>query len=414
MEKKTESEIERIVKYTSMHRKGVHAFYGFKAKQSYTTAFKCFQKAYELGSEDALVDIGVCYMRGLGVQKDIEKGSKIITECYERKLPHAYQAYGRILELGEGVDRDYEKALECYIKATEYGEARAFSNVGDMYLHGKGCERSVPKAMEAFRKGHRYGDTLSSANLGLIYLYGMFDIEKNYGLAFDYLTRAVSDGNVPSYARLAKCYAEGLGCEKDVMKADELYSKAYREGDYEGLSGMAEIRKRGEIKAFPHRIFRMFKEASEHGIMEAQYNLGMCYLDGFGTKRSVQDAIYALSKATSQYDLRSLKVLNRLQMEEQGPSDDLKAKLIIAARCNDRESMEMLWKMESDEKPPEDLEAWFWKTYGEGFAAMELPIGADKRFKTYSFIDGERFRRNVLGHDAKNGVSIKENDVAYR
>ena len=136
---------------------------------------------------------------------------------------------------------------------------------------------------------------------------------------------------------------------------DELYSEAYRRGDFSSLNGMAEIRKRGEIKTSPRTIFGMFRKASEHGCMDAQYNLRICYLKGFGTKRCVQEAIYALSKAASQYDLRFLKVLNRLQMDEQGPSEDLKAKLIIAERCDDMESIEPLWKVESDKDPPEDI-----------------------------------------------------------
>ena len=81
MNNKKETELDKIVKYTSMHRKGTRAFYGIKSKQSYKTAFRCFQKAYKLGCEDALVDIGVCYIRGYGVPQDIGKGVKIVTEC---------------------------------------------------------------------------------------------------------------------------------------------------------------------------------------------------------------------------------------------------------------------------------------------------------------------------------------------
>lgn len=163
-----------------------------------------------------------------------------------------------------------------------------------------------------------------------------------------------------------------------------MYSETYIRGDFSGLNGMAEIRKRGEIKASPRRIFGMFRKASKHGCMGAQYNLSICYLEGFGTKRCVQEAIYALSKATSQYNLRSLKVLNRLQMDEQGPSEDLKAKLIIAARRDDVESMEALWKMWSDKDPPEDVAKWSWSTYSKGFAAMEPSIGVVKGAKMYS------------------------------
>lgn len=394
------SKSEDISDCRAMHTKGLHAYYGIKTKQSYDVAFKCFQKAYEMGCKEALVDIGVCYMRGYGVKKDTEKGAKLITACYENGMPHSYHAYGRMLELGEGVEQDLEKAFECYTKATEWGEMRAFSNLGAMYLTGSGCEKDVDKGIEAFKRGHDFSEPMCSANLGLMYLKGILGVEKDHDKAFKYLSRAVELGNIPSYARLADCYDKGLGCDKDVTRADDLYSMAYAKGDYNGLAGMAVIRKRGDIKASPHKVFKMLREASGHGIMEAQYNLGMCYLEGYGTKKSLQDAIYALSRATSQYDLRSLKELNRLQLRLEGPSEDLRAKLIIAARCDDVESMMMLWSMDSKEKAPEDISGWFWETYGEGLAVMHLPIGCDKNYKTYSFIDGDRFRMNVVGPDA--------------
>lgn len=152
------------------------------------------------------------------------------------------------------------------------------------------------------------------------------------------------------------------------------------------------------IKTSPCKVFKMLKEASDHGIAEAQYQLGMCYLEGCETRRSAQDTIYALRRAASQYDLRFLKELNRLQLKLEGPSEDLRAKLIIAARCDDVRSMMILWKMEPKDDPPKDINGWFWETYGEGFA-IRPPIGCKKDIKMYSLIDSDRFRRNVVGYD---------------
>ena len=317
MENMNESEMKRIARYSSMHRKGIRAFNGAQTKQSYKTAFECFQKAYDLGCEEALVDLGVCYLRGYGVPPDIERGVKILTECYERKLPHAYQAYGRIHELGEGVEQDYEKAMECYLKAIEYGEPRAYSNIANLYLHGNGCEKSVSKAMDAYRNGHKYGDPLSSANLGTIYLEGLFGIDRDYDQAFSFLTKAVQRDNLPSFSRLARCYAGGLGCEKDIQMAEELYSKAYKRGDFNGLNGMAELRKEGAIKASPHKIFNMFRKASENGCLDASFNLGICYLEGFGTKRCFQEACYALSRTFPQSDSQPPIKFTVVQMKPQ-------------------------------------------------------------------------------------------------
>ncbi len=72
-----------------------------------------------MGCKEALVDIKVCHMRKYGVEKDTEKGARLISECYENRMPHSYYAYGRILELGKDMEQNLEKALECYVKATE-------------------------------------------------------------------------------------------------------------------------------------------------------------------------------------------------------------------------------------------------------------------------------------------------------
>ena len=84
--------------------------------QDYGKAMEYFEKAADLGSADALFDMGIIYYTG------------------------------------EGVEQDYGRAFECFQKAAELGDALALNNVGDQYEKGLGVEQDYAQALKYYQQ----------------------------------------------------------------------------------------------------------------------------------------------------------------------------------------------------------------------------------------------------------------------
>ena len=96
--------------------------------------------------------------------------------------------------------------------------------------------------------------------------------------------------------------SEGEGIPTDYRKAEELYRKVlasrnetYYEGALFSLALMYSTKTNDNYKAFP-----LWKEAAERGNVNAQYNLGLCYHNGWGTTRNDDQAIHWWRMAAAQ------------------------------------------------------------------------------------------------------------------
>jgi TPR repeat protein len=65
--------------------------------------------------------IGVAYMTGEGVEKDIQKCIEWFEKAANFDLPGAMYALGMLYEDGKEVDKDLEKAQYWYDRATKVG-----------------------------------------------------------------------------------------------------------------------------------------------------------------------------------------------------------------------------------------------------------------------------------------------------
>ena len=63
--------------------------------------------------------VGICYMNGIGVEKDEYEGFQWLQQAAESDHPFAMYAIGECYEHGKGVEKDQEKAQEWYQKAAD-------------------------------------------------------------------------------------------------------------------------------------------------------------------------------------------------------------------------------------------------------------------------------------------------------
>lgn len=122
-------------------------------------AIKWIGMAAELGNAEALFNMGVFYMEGMGCDQDMELSAKYFHRAARRRHPEAQFAYGDLLSNGWGVEQDEKKAIKWFSDAAENGHVEAMFRLGEIYEEGKGTAVNLEAASKwydaACSKGHR-------------------------------------------------------------------------------------------------------------------------------------------------------------------------------------------------------------------------------------------------------------------
>ena len=130
--------------------------------------------------------------------------------------------------------------------------------------------------------------------------------ELNFNRILPYAER----GNSKEQYRLAECYENGIGTEKDEEKAFEWYRKSAEQGNAEAQFKLAVCYDEGHgTSEDAGKAFEWYKKSAEQGNAEAQFKLAACYGEGHGTELDKEKAFdwYSLlaeqGNADAQYHL---------------------------------------------------------------------------------------------------------------
>ena len=114
---------------------GLYYFYTVQTESAYKKAFDLFTDAYNFGEDQAIINIGLCYLQGKGVERNPKEAVKCFKEAAKTANSGiAYYNLGICYENGFGVRKDYKKAIEAYKNATENGERQGLVAIKNVYL----------------------------------------------------------------------------------------------------------------------------------------------------------------------------------------------------------------------------------------------------------------------------------------
>lgn len=295
---------------------------GHGIKQDYTKALECYRKAAELGYEVAQCDLAYMYRMGYGTPKDIREAVYWYTKSAEQGFSDAQLELGVMYHNGDGVEQDYEESLYWYKKAAEQGNARAQENLAYMALSGEGMEMDMQMAIRLFNEAAKQGMPESLYNMGIFFVRGEY-IQRDLKLARFYFEQAARQGLQQAYDTLKAL--DDLGANEDTSVEDAAHDEAVRvflaeleakanSGDMNAQYRLACAYNDGDPLTGEDygKAFKYFLMAAEQGHMEAQCNLGVQYLYGYGIEQDFEQGTYWLEKATAQGDDVALSHLERL------------------------------------------------------------------------------------------------------
>jgi TPR repeat protein len=106
----------------------------FAAKMDYKKAVYYYQKASDMGSRFAIIELANAYLAGSGVRKDSQTAARLFAKSADLGDVAGLTGLALRYEIGDTVDQDLTKANAMLTKAAEAGSLEAMSDLGDLYM----------------------------------------------------------------------------------------------------------------------------------------------------------------------------------------------------------------------------------------------------------------------------------------
>ena len=141
--------------------------------KNYLLALRHLEVAADAGYPDAEDELGVMFVRGLGVIKDYQRAFDLFNKAAANGSPTGMGNLGSMYASGFFVKEDDAQALAWYEKSIEAGNAFGLAQAGVLYFNGKGAPRDYQMAAGYFQQAADLGDGYSLKFLAIMYERGL-------------------------------------------------------------------------------------------------------------------------------------------------------------------------------------------------------------------------------------------------
>lgn len=312
---------------------------GFGVERNLEKAVKCYRIAAK-ESTIAKIALAICYAEGVWVEKDMVKSEDLLKDVWltsalmseswceyywnpaevktwihkAAELVSAKQQYWLGFEYGV---KDEAEAVKWYRKAAERGCIDAQLSLGGIYDAGKGVVKDEAEAVKWYRKAAEQGDAGAQSRIGNHYLNGT-GVEEDEVEAVKWFCKAAEQDDAYGQVSLGKCYLCGRGVKKDESEA-----------------------------------VKLFREAAEQGDASAQTFLADCYLFGRGVAKDETEALTWFRRAAKQDDYGAETAKNYLKAVEDDDSEaqcDLAKAYQVGLCCAKNEVEAVKWYRKAAEQ----------------------------------------------------------------
>ena len=220
-----------------------HCFgYGAGVEKDWAASARWIQKAAEGGSPDAMMDLGVRNVRGVGgVSKDLAKGAEWTRKAADAGNLVACWRLGGMYQNGSGVKQSDEEAVKWYRQAALAGNADGMFRLAKMFDDGKGVRSAPDKpvgkmpraAFHWYLKAAEAGHAEAMCCVGWLHLLGK-GIKQDDIEAVWWCRKSAEAGHANAWGQLGWLYENGRGVPKNLDRAAECYRKLVASGDASG------------------------------------------------------------------------------------------------------------------------------------------------------------------------------------
>lgn len=197
-----------------------------------------YNKKVQLNREDSksLYMFGMSYLKGdQGKPKNIRKAMKLLHKASSLGSQEAQYTLGLRYLTGIGIDRDLNIAFELFRQSALQGHVSAMYSLSICYKNGDGIQRDFQSGMKYLRMSADGGHRRACFHYGMSLMLGIGE-EIDFKKGFDYLKASADKGYNEAMYQLFICYSEGKGVKKDLQKAKYYFKLANSEDDHDRRS----------------------------------------------------------------------------------------------------------------------------------------------------------------------------------
>jgi TPR repeat protein len=187
------------------------------------------------GDDEAQLILGLMYLDGEGVKKNINEALKWLTKSAEKGNVNAQLLLGKLYFDGVGVNvkKKDAKAFEWFCKAAEQGDVNAQLIVGHLLYEGKGVTKNANEAFKWFEEAAEQNEVNAQFIVSRMYFNGE-GIHQSNKKASKWIRRAAENGHPDAQFILGRMYAKGEGVKrKNAEEAIKWFKKAADQGHLE-------------------------------------------------------------------------------------------------------------------------------------------------------------------------------------
>ena len=278
----------------------------FKEVEDYRSAIRWTEKKAKLGDADAMWWMGIRYRDGEWVERDLEKAFEWFQKSAKAEDANGMCLLGDCYRDGEGTEQDIEKAIQWYEKSAEKENCYGMLRLADLYDTGEFVEQNSQLAAKWYRKAADAGNRDAMYYVAYNYEYGD-GVEQNEAEAKKWYRKAADEGCAPAQRRIGDYYVD----EEKYKDAMRWYEKAAEQGDGASFNEIGLMYSNGNgVRQDVNKAFGWFQRSAEAGYGWGMYNLAHCYENGSGVQKNLKLAGEWYAKAADEGIKPAIKWVN--------------------------------------------------------------------------------------------------------
>jgi hypothetical protein len=134
--------------------------------EDYITAKAIWDEEVKKGNDQAMVNIGLLYLKGEGVDKDFTMAKEWFERSLTKENSSGYYNLALMYQSRIGVDEDLDKALDYFRKAHKLGHANSSFRLGIWLLKDRSDNQKTKEGFEAMLSAAQNGHTMARMQMG--------------------------------------------------------------------------------------------------------------------------------------------------------------------------------------------------------------------------------------------------------
>lgn len=193
-------------------------------------AFQLMSLAAEQGLPEALFDLSMKHYLQKDPNQSLRGIFKLLSEAAAEEFYMAQIQRASMYLHGEGTDKDIIKAFEELNKVADKNFIPALLKLADLYSGEGGIIMNSEKAEEYIKRAVDLGSPQAEYKLADLKLTGRKGVKKDIREALELFTRSADKNNAAAQYQLGIMYDQGIGVEKNPLKAYGLMNRSAKNG----------------------------------------------------------------------------------------------------------------------------------------------------------------------------------------